>query len=201
MYYDGKRDFYIKQYGPKVLLAVCSVLLVACGTFIYLSTTSTANKTSGEVVVASENLKDEKKIATGLPEELSKLNVLEKSNTYTVDSVTDNGEVIVNVGEQQLKVVLIGDNIPKKSDELNSKISEDLKGKEIKLAFDEQKTEKKDNSKVYAYIYINDILYNATLLENGSVTLKDEKTNKKLLSELTQAQAYAKQNALGVWAK
>lgn len=201
MYYDGKRDFYIKQYGPKVLLAVCSVLLVACGTFIYLSTTSTANKTSGEVVVASENLKDEKKIATGLPEELSKLNVLEKSNTYTVDSVTDNGEVIVNVGEQQLKVVLIGDNIPKKSDELNSKISEDLKGKEIKLAFDEQKTEKKDNSKVYAYIYINDTLYNATLLENGSVTLKDEKTNKKLLSELTQAQAYAKQNALGVWAK
>lgn len=201
MYYDGKRDFYIKQYGPKVLLAVCSVLLVACGTFIYLSTTSTANKTSGEVVVASENLKDEKKIATGLPEELSKLNVLEKSNTYTVDSVTDNGEVIVNVGEQQLKVVLIGDNIPKKSDELKSKISEDLKGKEIKLAFDEQKTEKKDNSKVYAYIYINDTLYNATLLENGSVTLKDEKTNKKLLSELTQAQAYAKQNALGVWAK
>lgn len=55
--------------------------------------------------------------------------------------------------------------------------------------------------KTYAYVFNGKTLYNAELLKTGLVTLKTERKNIKLNSELASAQAYARQNSLGIWKK
>ena len=56
-------------------------------------------------------------------------------------------------------------------------------------------------SQLYAYVYIDNTLYNESLLENGKAKLKQDTSNITLISDLKQAQAYAKQLSKGVWAK
>ena len=38
MYYDSKSDFYIRQYGPKIGIALLSVAIIVSGIYIYCST-------------------------------------------------------------------------------------------------------------------------------------------------------------------
>ena len=73
-----------------------------------------------------------------------------------------------------------------------------LQNKNVKIAFDQ---EKMIGSQLYAYVYIDNTLYNESLLENGKAKLKQDTSNITLISDLKQAQAYAKQLSKGVWAK
>ena len=44
MYYNNKSTFYVKQYGPTVLIIVISVLLIFVGVYAYLSSTKLNTK-------------------------------------------------------------------------------------------------------------------------------------------------------------
>lgn len=224
MYYDNKSTFYIKQYGPAVLILVIAVVLIGSGIYIYVSNSGT-NAPNQEVIVASDKLENEEKleepkveeqveekkeevkqeeqkeeILTSLPEEYSNLKSLEKTTEFKVEKVLDNKRVRVVIPNTNKKfdVTFIGINFNNSISEIVTKMQEDLKDKNVKLAFD---TVKVDNSQIYAYIYINNELYNAKLLENGYATFQEEPKNKSLNTDLKQSQTFAKQQCVGIWAE
>lgn len=227
MYYDNKSTFYIKQYGPAVLILVIAVVLIGSGIYIYVSNSGT-NTPTQEIVVASDKLENEEKleepkteqveekkeevkqetkqeeqkeeILTSLPEEYSNLKVLEKTTEFKVEKVLDNKKVRVIIPNTNKKfdVTLIGINFNNSISEIITKMQEDLKDKKVKLAFDNVKV---DNSQIYAYIYINNELYNAKILENGYATFQEEPKNKSLNTDLKQSQTFAKQQSVGIWAE
>lgn len=203
MYYTSKKSFYIKQYGPKVLLIFSSILIVVLGVYIYYNSTHVNTSTEKKVVVAEQKATTEKveEVVTTdtsgvLPKTLGTLRPLQKTAAAKVDSVTSDGKVVVNIENTKITVTLIGVDFKSSSSDVNTKMSDELKGKEIKLAFDKEKTNK---DIIEAYLYIDDKLYNSSLIEKGYATYKKEKENTKLEDELLSAQAYAKQNQLGIW--
>lgn len=230
MYYDNKSTFYIKQYGPAVLILVIAVVLIGSGIYIYVSSSGTKTP-NPEVIVASDKLENEEKlnenkveaekpeekkdeaiqkpqqeqeireeILTTLPDEYSKLKSLEKTNELKVEKVLDNKKVRVVIPNTNKKfdVTLIGINFNNTIPEIITKMQEDLKDKNIKLAFD---TVKVDNSQIFAYIYINNELYNGKILEEGYATFQEEPKNKSLNTDLKQSQTFAKQQCVGIWAE
>ena len=231
MYYDNKSTFYIKQYGPAVLILVIAVVLIGSGIYIYVSNSGTKTP-NHEVIVASDKLENEEKldenqvetekqeekkdeavqepkqeeqevkeeILTALPDEYSNLKSLEKTNELKVEKVLDNKKVRVIIPNTNKKfdVTLIGINFNNTIPEIITKMQEDLKDKNVKLAFD---TVKVDNSQIFAYIYINNELYNGKILEEGYATFQEEPKNKSLNTDLKQSQTFAKQQCVGVWAE
>lgn len=226
MYYDNKSTFYVRQYGPAVLILVIAVVLIGSGIYIYVSRGSETTPAEAEVIVASDKLEDETKkeeqvkteeqtpvqesvqeqeiakeeILTDLPIEYSNLKTLERTSEVKVETVLDNYKVrvIIPNTNKKMDISLIGVNFNNSVSDIITKMQEELKDKTIKLAFDEVKV---DNNNIYAYIYINDNLYNAKLLEKGFATFQEEPKNKSLATELKQSQTYAKQTVAGIWAK
>lgn len=138
------------------------------------------------------------KISNVLTSELRALNKLEKSVDCTVLGVNDNKNLVINISDKNYEIALIGVDYKKSSSDIKNKMTSDLANKKVKIAFDNVKT---DNSKLCAYVYLDDKLYNETLLKDGLAILKVEKANTSLLNELVNAQKYAKSNNLGIWNK
>lgn len=225
MYYDNKSTFYVKQYGPAVLILILSFVLIGSGIYIYVNQSSTSKTPDQEIIIASDKLEDETKIEedeivqeqlvteeikeevvveqeeilSELPQEYSNLKELEKSSDFTFDKVLDSKQIRLTIPNtsKKIDVTLIGVNFNNSISDVITKMENDLKEKTIKLSFDKVKV---DNSKIYAYIYINDELYNAKILENGYATFQEEPKNKSLSTELKQSQTFAKQLSAGIWA-
>lgn len=206
MYYDNKRSFYIKQYGPKVFLAVFSVCVIGLGAYIYLSSmnpNAKVNEPNADTKVvaagstATEEVSDISVDTSGeLPKTLGTLRPLQKTAAAKIDSVNSDGSVVVNIENTKITVYLIGVDFKSSSSDVSEKMNEELKDKEIKLSFDKEKTVK---NQIFAYLYVGDTFYNASIIEKGYATVKREKDNVKLESELISAQAYAKQTQVGIW--
>ncbi len=232
MYYDNKRTFYVKQYGPTVIVSVIAIALISTGVLFYFNSNSKnpndaiASKPDEDLVDVATNIEDNvnevqepEKVepepqpdvqapAPSTEEETSALKEtevvpyfsnLEKliiSNEVDVTSVDNNGNVSLEYNGDKLTVAMIGINYTYATDATYNKIKSDLEGKKVKIAFD---SEREVNGTSYAYIYLNDKLYNATLLESGLATLKSERVNVALATDLSKAQADARSNKLGVW--
>ena len=222
MYYKSKSTFYVKQYGPAALILLISFVLIGSGIYIYMSKGKTSATQNKEVIVASDNLKSEdsvsdsntdevkedkneekvetnEEVITKLPDKYSKLKSLEKTSEFNIDKVLDSKKIRVSIPDtsKKMDVTLIGVNFNNSESDVVSKMQEDLKDKKINLAFDEVK---EDSSNIYAYVYLNNELYNAKILEKGLATFQEEPKNKALATELKQSQTYAKQMATGIWA-
>lgn len=220
MYYDSKSDFYIRQYGPKIGIAVLSIALIIGGFYIYFSTQGSQN--TNEVVIAEnqntpvveENSLQEVvenefieesmdpvdiEISRGLTATLKNLKVLDKTDKCKVESVTDNNAVVVFLGTRYYEINLIGMDYSRSNNTLTEKIREDLVGKEVCLAFDKLRVK---GGQVYGYVYLEDELsYNEYLLKNGLSIIKIETTNTSMIDKLVSAQQEAKASKLGIWAK
>ena len=223
MYYDNKSTFYVKQYGPAVIVSVLSLVLIASGIFIYLKSSNMGNpfKNQTEVTqVVDKNAaavnKEESNALVVEPkvEEVvvkptepapvanlkyfQDLVALEKSKDVTVTNISTTGSVTVEVDGDKLEVALIGIDFKYAKESTTEKLKTDLLNKTVKIAFDKLRS---DSDKTYAYVYKDNSLYNAELLKTGLVTLKTERTNTTLNSDLSKAQSYARENSLGVWKK
>lgn len=197
MYYNGKTDFYFKQYVLPIIAIVISFGLISSGVYIYwASNTNNAekqnlvtagNKTAEETVIEISNDNDE----------LSNLPCLQLSNVGKINAVKDNGNVTFNYNEKEYELTLIGIDTENASSDLITVIKNDLLNKDVKIAFDNNKT---DGINTFAYIYLDGKLYNEYLIESGMSSLKNEQINTTYMSDLKQAQAYAKQVNNGIWA-
>ena len=189
MYYENKRSFYIKQYGPVTLVILIALVLIVTGVVIGLKSMNKSN-------VVAEQPKQ--------PGQIEQLVVDSNSytHTYTEQAITGkvtsvNGlTVTVNSNNSTYDINLIGIMQSDKNTELPKTIANDLKGKTVTVDYDNVKTE---NGKVYGYIYVDGVFYNETLLAKGLAELRPERQNVDKLDLLVAAQIKARHQGLGIW--
>ena len=197
MYYDNKSAFYFKQYGIPALAIIFSIMLVGGGLYVYFAS-STKNASEQNMIVASNELKDVgEESALVLNDKLNDLKPLQQSDYGLISEIKDDGKIVFILDHKLIEFYLLGIDIGN-SEGIISNLRTDLQNKNVKIAFDQ---EKMIGSQLYAYVYIDNTLYNESLLENGKAKLKQDTSNITLISDLKQAQAYAKQLSKGVWAK
>ena len=196
MYYENKRSFYIKQYGPVAIVVVIAFVLVVAGVFIGVRS---MNK---DVVVAEKpEQKEEVKVVEQAKVEEPTI-VDTNSYTYTEGSMTGtvtkvNGlTVTVESNNSTYDINLIGIMENDKNPDLSATISKDLVGKKVTVDYDNVKTE---DGKVYGYVYVDNTLYNRTLLASGLAELRPERQNIDKLDVLVAAQIQARHDGKGIW--
>lgn len=226
MYYNNKSTFYVKQYGPAVIISIVSILLIGTGAFIYFKTSGMdnpfknnmqiadstqdkveqkkeENKPKEELIVeknavVEDNIKNEV-ATTSNPKYFDELPLLEKSKISKITNISKECRLTIEVDDAKVELSMIGVDYKNSNlDVIIEKLKTDLLNKDIRIAFD---TVKSDNGMTYGYIYKENKLYNSELLKTGLVTLKTERKNNHLNKDLAAAQAYARENSLGIWKK
>lgn len=193
MYYNGKKEFYLKQYGIPMLTFAFSLILIGSGIYICWAA-STSNFSHNSTIIASNALKNLNENA--LTDSLEKLEPLQKSEEGTISKINDDGTIVFSFDNKLMKINLLGIDTTNSSEAFIAKMKDDLLNKNAKLSFENEKI---INNEIYAYVYINETMsYNEKIIESGLAKLNiDNKLSYK--NDLIQAQAYAKQLALGVW--
>lgn len=179
MYYENKRTFYLKQYGPAVILLFVALILIGTGIYI-------AVKPDSNDEVANNN------------------NNNNTSNNYVLSDQAYEGKVVstnglsikVEANGTTNEVYLIGIKQNKYNKDLGNQIAQDLVGKAVTVDFDSVKVEK---GKTYAYIYVDGSLYNEDLLAQGVAELRPERQNINKLDILLAAELQAQHNSIGIW--
>ena len=216
MYYDNKSNFYIKQYGSTVVIAVLTILLLVSGAYIYylinvnpdINLEQANNATDVQVeenVNKQEEPKEEvdnKPLKNDVVKTTAYFDNLESSKfskIATVTGIKNSNQITIETADSIIEAQLIGINLDyvdvnKYIDNLRT----NLLNKEVKVVFDK---ERKTNNIYNVYIYVNDKLYNAEVLKSGVATLKSERVNISLTKTLGQAQKEARDNKAGVWNK
>ncbi len=178
MYYENKRTFYLKQYGPAIVLVFIALILIGTGIYI-------AFKPNSNDIIANND-----------PSEIVNSYVL-SDQAYEGKVISTNGlGITVEANGITSEVYLIGVRQSKYNQELSNQISKDLVNKTVTVDFDSVKLE---NDKVYAYIYIDGTLYNETLLAQGQAELRPERQNINKLDILLAAELEAQHNGIGIW--
>lgn len=178
MYYENKRTFYLKQYGPAVILLFIALILI--GTGIYIAVKPDSNN---EVANNGNNTSNNSYILS--------------DQAYEGKVVSTNGlSIKVEANGTTNEVYLIGVKENKYNKDLGNQISNDLVGKTVTVDFDTVKVEK---GKTYAYIYVDESLYNEDLLEQGVAELRPERQNINKLDVLLAAELQAQHNGIGIW--
>ncbi|MBO0991432.1 thermonuclease family protein [Bacillus sp. SD088] len=75
--------------------------------------------------------------------------------------------------------------------------SKSLEEKAVTLEFDDQ--EKDKDGRLLAYVWIEDVLYNNTLIEKGLAKLEESSDNTKYLDDFNKTQDKAKEKEIGIW--
>jgi endonuclease YncB( thermonuclease family) len=164
-----------------------------------IQTVDTSNNAAEETNAIIEETKvEEPKTDVVVNKYFETLPALEKSKEVNVTNVSDTGDITVESDGDKLEITLIGVDFKYSNQSAIEKIKTDLLNKKVKIAFDNLRSE---NNKTYAYIFSEKLLYNAELLKTGLFTIKTERKNICLNTELANAQALARQNSLGVWKK
>lgn len=201
MYYDNKSTFYIRQYGLKALVIVFITATTMTALYKYvinrpaIDVTEQTIPTQSSTTSQEEQKVDENVASLELPSKLGSLKPLEK-RTVKISSVENNGELIVIDGETRLTATLIGLDFNTAEPDTIYQMGQDIANRQVQIAFDNTKC---TGDKANVYVYLDDELYNAKLLEKGKIKLKANDINKLLLKDLTESQAYAKQLKIGVW--
>lgn len=198
MYYNGKKEFYFKQYGIPMLTLAFSIFLVGSGVYIYWKT-STSHTSENNTIIASNELKqvEQQSQVSLLGNELDKLANLEKSEEGTVIEIKNDASIIFTLEDKEYQINLLGIDSNDKSNKLIEQMEKDLLNQNVKLAFDNERI---IEDKIFAYVYVNNsTLYNEKIIESGLAKINKQAKNLTYQNDLIQAQAYAKQLAKGIW--
>jgi micrococcal nuclease len=128
---------------------------------------------------------------------------------YPVTRVVDGDTIIVAIGGQENKVRLIGIDTPESihSDESQNvpygEISSDftrnsLESKMVYLEYDVEHTDQ--YGRVLAYVWLDDVMFNKTLLMEGHAVLATYPPNVRYVDEFTLLQTQARNDGKGLWA-
>ena len=133
---------------------------------------------------------------------------IEKNGKYEVLRVIDGDTIQISYNGIKEKLRLIGIDTPESvhpdesrnvefgktaSDYTKSK----LEGKEVSLEFDVQERDK--YGRLLAYVYLDGIMFNKTLLKEGYAKLSTYPPNVKYVEEFTKIQEKARENKVGIW--
>lgn len=127
---------------------------------------------------------------------------------YDVVRVVDGDTIVINYNGKNEKVRLIGVDTPEsvhtdksKNTKEGIKISEytksQLEGKKVILELDVQERDK--YGRILAYVYLDGVMYNKTLLELGYAKIATYPPNVKYVEEFKKLQKQARENKVGLW--
>lgn len=130
--------------------------------------------------------------------------------TAKVKRVVDGDTLVVDLNGQEERVRLIGVDTPESvhpDDTKNieaGKIASDftkskLEGKEVELEFDVQ--ERDHYGRLLAYVYLDGVMFNKTLLEEGYARVATIPPNVKYVNDFTKIQEEARKNNKGFWSE
>lgn len=116
------------------------------------------------------------------------------TQVYDVVRVVDGDTIVVNYNGTEEKVRLIGVDTPESVHPDSSKNTEEgvaasdytkqhLEGKQVELEFDVQ--ERDQYGRLLAYVYVDGVMYNKTLLEDGVADLATYPPNVKYVDDFT----------------
>lgn len=127
---------------------------------------------------------------------------------YPVTRVVDGDTIVVTISGEENKVRLIGVDTPESvhPDESRNipygKISSDftrntLEGKLVYLEYD---VEPQDQyGRMLAYVWLDDVMFNKTLLTEGHAVLATYPPNVRYVDEFTVLQTQARNDGKGLW--
>ena len=132
----------------------------------------------------------------------------DKAETAKVIRVVDGDTLVVNFQGQEEKIRLIGvdtsesvhPDVSKNVEEgkIASNFTKDkLEGKDVTLEFDVQ--ERDQYGRLLAYVYLDGVMFNKTLLAEGYAQVSTYPPNVKYVEEFTELQRVARENNKGLW--
>lgn len=127
---------------------------------------------------------------------------------YDVVRVVDGDTIVINYNGKNEKVRFIGIDTPEsvhldesKNTKEGVKISEytksQLEGKKVGIELDVQERDK--YGRILAYVYLDGVMYNKTLLELGYAKIATYPPNVKYVEEFKELQKQARENKVGLW--
>lgn len=160
-----------------------------------------------ESLPSSETAEEEPEEDAVVAEETNKEDV-EYDETVTVERVVDGDTIRIAPAVDDIdEVRLIGVDTPETKapdcdvqpygPETLQFITDELKGEEVELEFDEEREDRYD--RLLAYVYIDDEMFNEKLLEEGYAQVYTVSPNEKYEDRFEEAQAEAQDAESGIW--
>lgn len=130
-------------------------------------------------------------------------------DTYEVVRVVDGDTIIVNIDGEETRLRLIGVDCPesvhpdKSKNTHFGKLASDftrskLEGRYVSMEYDKEKLDRYDRH--LAYVYLDGVMFNETLLEEGLAKAKAYPPNTKYKDEFEEIEKKAKEEDRGMWA-
>lgn len=128
---------------------------------------------------------------------------------YPVTRVVDGDTIVVDIAGEENKVRLIGVDTPESvhPDESRNvpygKISSEFTKNALlgNLVYLEYDVEARDRyGRILAYVWLDDVMFNKTLLSEGHAVLATYPPNVRYVEEFTKLQTQARNQGKGVWA-
>lgn len=130
-------------------------------------------------------------------------------DTYEVVRVVDGDTIIIDIDGEETRLRLIGIDCPesvhpdKSKNTHFGKLASDftrskLEGKYVSLEYDKEKLDRYDRH--LAYVYLDGVMFNETLLEEGLAKAKAYPPNTKYKEEFEEIEKKAKEEDRGMWA-
>lgn len=131
---------------------------------------------------------------------------LKKNNEkYQVKKVVDGDTLVVEQNSAEQTVRLIGIDAPEFNEdgakEATIRLKELVEGKEVILESDESQSDKDVYGRILRYIYVDNILINQKMIEEGLSEEYTFKTAYKYQDNFKSAEISAKDKGLGVWGR
>ena|SRR5215208_4958855 len=133
---------------------------------------------------------------------------VEYDETVTVERIVDGDTIRIEPAVDSIDVVrLIGVDTPETKDpdcdvqpygpEALTFTRDELEGEEVDLEFDEDREDRYD--RLLAYVYLDDEMFNETLLEEGYAQVYTVRPNDRYEDRFEEAQDAAQEAELGIW--
>jgi micrococcal nuclease len=134
---------------------------------------------------------------------------VEYDETVTVERIVDGDTIRIDPAVDGIdEVRLIGIDTPETKDpdcdvqpygpEATMFTRDELQGEEVNLEFDEDREDRYE--RLLAYVYLDDEMFNETLLEEGYAQVYTVPPNDRYEDRFEEAQEAAQEEELGIWA-
>ena len=206
----------IKNLKPVTKGILIAIIVIAFYTILFSFSSENTNDVNSLNTDIDNNMSDQTISNSETTEQINNTSIADNNadtssistKLYKVIRVVDGDTIVIDYNGTEEKVRLIGVDTPEsvhpdeeKNTEFGEKASEFsknyLENKEITLEFDVQ--ERDQYGRLLAYVYLDNVMYNKTLLQEGYAKIATYPPNVKYVDDFTAIQEEARNNKKGLW--
>ena len=206
----------IKNLKPVTKGILIAIIVIAFYTILFSFSSENTNDVNSLNTDIDNNMSEQTISNSETTEQINNTSIADNNadtssistKLYKVIRVVDGDTIVIDYNGTEEKVRLIGVDTPEsvhpdeeKNTEFGEKASEFsknyLENKEITLEFDVQ--ERDQYGRLLAYVYLDNVMYNKTLLQEGYAKIATYPPNVKYVDDFTAIQEEARNNKKGLW--